>query len=95
MQFNAYLHRLRIIETVLNLALKLLFFFLPNRNQFNYSFQVFLVCKRKIKLIKMTPRKKRRKIKIKKKIKAVTKTRSECYQKVNLKYLNCYNYSYK
>lgn len=27
MQFNAYLHRLRIVETVLNLALKLLFFF--------------------------------------------------------------------
>lgn len=27
MQFNAYLHRLRIMEIVLNLALKLLFFF--------------------------------------------------------------------
>lgn len=69
--------------SLLNMALNLSLFF-PNRNQSNYSFQVFLACKKKINLIKMTPRKKKRRIKIKKKIKTVKK-RSECYQKVNLK----------
>lgn len=60
-------------------------FFSPNRNQSNYSFQVFLACKKKINLVKMTPRKKKRRIKTKRKIKAVKKTRSECYQKVNFR----------
>lgn len=77
--------------TVLNLAMNYLFLLPPNRNQYNYNFQVFLVCK-KTKLVKMTMRKKKKRIKIKKKIKTVKKTRTECYQKVNLKYLNCYNY---
>lgn len=57
--------------------------FFSNRSQSNSSFQVFLACKKKINLVKMTPRKKKRRIKIK--IKPVRKARSECYQKVNLK----------
>lgn len=80
-----------VMGTVLNLAMNYLFLLPPNRNQYNYNFQVFLVCK-KTKLVKMTMRKKKKRIKIKKKIKTVKKTRTECYQKVNLKYLNCYNY---
>lgn len=66
MQFEA-------MPSILNLALNYYIFF--NRNQYYYSFQVFPAYKKRINLVKMTMRKKKKRIKTKKKIETVKNPR--------------------